>query len=73
MTDNLVLLNNLKMLGHDLVFLETIGKNHTETNKNFCCVIMVNGKVVGSTSGWSSKKGAKAAAAAAAVESLCLV
>ena len=73
MADPLILLNNHKMCGHDVIFIESTGKNHTEANRNFCCVIMVNGKVEGCASGKRSKKEAKNAAAAAAVESLGLV
>lgn len=72
MRDNLVLLNNHKMRGHTITFIESTGDNHTEFNRNFCCVVLVNGKVEGTASGWPSKKEAKAAAAAAAVDSLCL-
>ena len=72
MPDNLILLNNHKMRGHIITYIESTGDNHTETNRNFCCAVLVNGKVEGTASGWSSKKEAKAAAAAAAVESLCL-
>ena len=72
MPDNVVLLNNHRMRGHEITFIETTGNNHTETNRNFCCVVVVDGKVEGCASGWPSKKEAKAAAAAAAVDSLCL-
>lgn len=73
MTDHLVLLNIHKMRGHEVKIIESTGKNHTEANRNFCCVVMVNGKVEGSASGYTIKKEAKVAAAAAAVESLGLV
>ena len=73
MPDNLILLNQYKMRGHEITFIESTGENHTNYKTNFCCVILVDGKVQGSASGCSSKKAAKAAAAAAAVESLCLV
>lgn len=72
MSDNMVILNNHKMLGHDVQFFESTGSNHTEANRNFCCVVMVNGKVEGRASGWPNKRKAKAAAAADAVESLGL-
>ena len=73
MTDSLILLNNHKMRGHDVQIIESTGKNHTETNLNFCCVVMVGGKVEGLASGYKSKREAKAAAATAAAESLGLV
>ena len=72
MPDNLILLNNHKMRGHDITFIESTGNNHTEANRNYCCVVLVDGKVEGRASGCSSKKEAKAAAAADAVDSLCL-
>lgn len=60
------------MRGHDITFIETTGQDHTEANRNYCCVVLVGGKVEGCASGCSSKREAKAAAAAAAVKSLCL-
>jgi Double-stranded RNA binding motif len=72
MRDNLVLLNNHKMRGHSVTFIESTGKGHTEANHNYCCVIMVNGEVAGCASGKQNKKEAKDTAAAAAVEFLCL-
>jgi len=73
MPDNLILLNNHKMRGHDIKFIESTGNNHTAANPIFCCVVMVNGKVEGLASGRKTKKEAKAAAAALAVESLSLI
>lgn len=73
MPDHLVLLNNHKMRCHDVQIIESTGRNHTEANRNFCCVVMVNGKVEGRASGYTIKKEAKVAAAADAAESLSLV
>lgn len=61
------------MRGHEVQIIESTGKTHTEANRNFCCVVIVNGKVEGRASGCTSKKDAKVAAATAAVESLGLV
>jgi len=73
MTDSLILLNNHRMRGHDVQIIETTGKGHSATNPNFCCTVMVGGKVEGLASGYKSKREAKAAAATAAAESLGLV
>jgi len=72
MPDNFILLNNYKMLGHDVEFIESTGKTHSKAKPNYCCVVMVSGEAKGMASGKSTKREAKTAAVAAAVESLCL-
>ena len=69
----MITLNHHKMRGYDIQIIESIGQHHTEANPNYCCVVMVDGKVEGRASGCRSKREAKETAAAAAVESLGLI